>query len=156
MLTKLTNLCVVAARQLIMVKLPMIRYSFGTDSEHLGITTLTGKFFKTPKKSAIFDHILLDGHKVNFDNFSILLKERNGFNYNSLLISSGKPILNKNVYSFPLEMFDWLEHNYFYYIYCYLCDPVSVHHLNYRKIVITVNCHSFIMLLVEVKAYLWW
>ena len=84
----------------------MIRYSFVRDSEHLGITTLTGKFFKTPKKSAIFDHILLDGHKVSFDNFSILLKERNGFNYNSFLISSDKPILNKNVYSFPLEMLD--------------------------------------------------
>ena len=29
---------------------------FVRDSEHPGITPLTGKFFKTPKKSAIFDH----------------------------------------------------------------------------------------------------
>ena len=34
-------------------------------SEHLGITHLTGKFVKTPKKSAIFDHMLLDGLKVS-------------------------------------------------------------------------------------------
>ena len=40
-------------------------------SEHLGITPLTGKFVQTPKKSAIFDHMLLDGHKASSDNFSI-------------------------------------------------------------------------------------
>ena len=34
-------------------------------SEHLGITHLTGKFVKTPKKSTIFDHMLLDGLKVS-------------------------------------------------------------------------------------------
>ena len=45
-------------------------------SEHLDITTVTGKFVKTPKKSAIFD-MLLDDHKASFDNFSILLKESN-------------------------------------------------------------------------------
>ena len=41
-------------------------------SKHLGITLLTGKFFKAHKKSAILDHILLDGHKASFDNFFIL------------------------------------------------------------------------------------
>ena len=40
-----------------------------------GYYTLTGKFVKTPKESAIFEHVLLDGHKANFHNFSILLKE---------------------------------------------------------------------------------
>ena len=78
-------------------------------SEHLGITPLTGKFVKTPKKSAIFDHMLLDGHKASFDNFSILLKESNPFKLQlkeSLLISCDKPILNKNIYSFLLELFD--------------------------------------------------
>lgn len=34
-------------------------------SEDLGIT----------KKSAIFDHILLDGHEASFGNFSVLFKK---------------------------------------------------------------------------------
>ena len=85
------------------------RHFFVRASEHLGITPLTGKFVKTPKKSAIFDHMLLDGHKASFDNFSILLKESNPFKLQlkeSLLISRDKPILNKNIYSFLLELFD--------------------------------------------------
>ena len=85
------------------------RHFFVRASEHLGITPLIGKFVKTPKKSAIFDHMLLDGHKVSFDNFSILLKENNAFKLQlkeSLLISRDKPILNRNIYSFALELFD--------------------------------------------------
>ena len=46
-----TNLCVIAGTQLIMVKPKDI--FFVTASEHLGITPFTGKFVKTPKKSAI-------------------------------------------------------------------------------------------------------
>ena len=48
------------------------RHFFVRASEHLGITPLTGvtpltgKFVKTPKKSAVFDHTLLDGHKNKF------------------------------------------------------------------------------------------
>ena len=83
------------------------RHFFVRASEHLGITPLTSKVVKTPKKS-IFD-MLLDGHKASFDNFSILLKESNPFKLQlkeSLLISRDKPILNKNIYSFPLELFD--------------------------------------------------
>ena len=68
------NLCVIATTQLIMVKL---KKNFVRTSEHLGITPLTGKFVKMPKKSAIFDDMLLDAHKAGFDNFVILLKERN-------------------------------------------------------------------------------
>ena len=48
-------------------------------SKHLGITPLTGIFVKTPKKYAIFDHMLLDGYKASFDNILMLLKERNAF-----------------------------------------------------------------------------
>ena len=48
-------------------------------SEHLGITPLTVKFVKTHRKSAIFDHMLLDGHEASFDNFPILSKESNPF-----------------------------------------------------------------------------
>ena len=85
------------------------RHFFVRASEHLGIAPLTGKFVKTPKKSAIFDHMLLDGHKASFENFSILLKESNPFKLQSkesLLISRDKPILNTNIYSFSLELFD--------------------------------------------------
>ena len=72
------------------------RHFFLRASEHLGITPLAGKFVKTPKKSATFDHMLLDGHKASFDNFSILLKESNPFKLllKESLISRDKPILN--------------------------------------------------------------
>ena len=92
-----------------MVKL---KYISLWDSEHLGIKLLTSKFVKTPKKSAIFDHMLLDGHKASFDNFLVLLKESHPFKLQlkeSLLISRDKPILSKNIYSFPLELFDWFD-----------------------------------------------
>ena len=78
-------------------------------SELLCITSLTGEFVKMPEKFASFDHMLLDGHKATFDNFSILLKESNPFKLQlkeSLLISRGKTIFNKNIYSFPLKIFD--------------------------------------------------
>ena len=81
-------------------------------SGNLGIRLLTGKFVKAPKKSAITDHMLLDGHKASFDNFWILWKEKNAFKLKlkeSLLISRDKPILNKNNYSsFPLGLSGWL------------------------------------------------
>lgn len=48
-------------------------------AEHFGITPLTYEFFKTPKKSGIFGHMLLDGQKARFDNFSIFSKEDNAF-----------------------------------------------------------------------------
>ena len=71
------------------------RHFFVRASEHLGITPLTSKFVKRPKKSAIFDHMLLDGNKASFEYFSILLKENNAFKLRlkqSLLISRDKPI----------------------------------------------------------------
>ena len=77
-------------------------------SEHIGVSPLTGKRVKTPKKSAICDHILEKGHDVSFDDFNILTKETNAFKLlikESLLISRDKPELNKNVYSIPLELF---------------------------------------------------
>ena len=85
------------------------RHVFVRASEHLGITPLTGKFVKKLKKSAIFDQIFVDGHKASFGNFVIFLKESNAFKLQLkgfLLISRDKLILNKNIYSFPLELFD--------------------------------------------------
>ena len=80
-------------------------------SEHLGMTPLTGKRVKKPKKSAISDHIFLNGHDVSFEDFTILLTENSRFQLHlkeSLLIKRGKPELNKSIYSYPLELLDWL------------------------------------------------
>ena len=55
------------------------RHIFVRASDHLDITPLTGKFVKKSKKSAIFDHILLDGHEASFGNFSVLFKKSNSF-----------------------------------------------------------------------------
>ena len=79
------------------------RHFFVRACEDLAITPLTGKFVKTPKKSAIFDQTLLYGHKASFDNFSILVKKSNPFKLQlkeSLLISRDKPILNKKLNPF--------------------------------------------------------
>ena len=78
-------------------------------SEHLGITPLTGKRVANPKKSAINDHMLYKNHDASYDDFSILTRENNKFKLRikeSLLIKRDKPDLNKNIYSFPLELFD--------------------------------------------------
>ena len=37
------------------------------------------KRVKNPKKSAIIDHILLEGHNATYDDFSILTTENNEF-----------------------------------------------------------------------------
>ena len=122
--------------------------------EHLGITPLIGKFVKPPKKSTIFDQMLLDSHKASFDNFSILLKEGNPFKWQlkeSLVISRDKPILNKNVLLSLGTV--WLIMTLLYDIY-YFCNPMSIHHF-YIKFKSLWNCHSLIIFLVEGKAYLW-
>ena len=67
-----TNLCVDAVIQL--TNGQTHSHFFVRASEHLGITPLTGKFVKVHTKSAIFDHMLLDGHKARFDNFWIHLR----------------------------------------------------------------------------------
>ena len=85
------------------------RHFFVRASEYLGITSLTGKFLKAHKKFAIFDHMLLDGHKASLHSFSILLKESNQFKLQlkeSFLISRDHSILNKNIYPFDLKLFD--------------------------------------------------
>ena len=84
------------------------RHLFVRASEHLGITPLTQKRVKNPKKSAIMDHILLEGHNATYDDFSILISENNQFKLHlkeSLLIKRDKPELNRNIYTHPLELF---------------------------------------------------
>ena len=57
------------------------RHLFVRASEHLGMTPLTGKRLKNPKKSAIFHDIFLKDHDVSFEDFLILLKENSKFSY---------------------------------------------------------------------------
>ena len=67
------------------------------------MTPLTGRRVKNPKKSAIFDHILLKGHGASLEDFAILFKENNKFKLQlkeSLLIKPDKPELNRNIYSY--------------------------------------------------------
>ena len=47
--------------------------------EHLEITLLTQKQVKSPKKSVIKDHILLEGHNATLNDFSILIPENSQF-----------------------------------------------------------------------------
>ena len=47
--------------------------------EHLEITLLTQKQVKSPKKSVIKDHILLEDHNATLNDFSILIPENNQF-----------------------------------------------------------------------------
>ena len=85
------------------------RHFFVRASEHLGMTPLTGKRVKNSKKSAIFDHILLNDHDASFEDFTIFLKENNRFKLHlkeSLLIKRGKPELDRNIYNYLLELFD--------------------------------------------------
>ena len=76
--------------------------------ELLGITPLTGKKVKTPKSSAIIEHLIFTEYDASFNDFKILTKETNGFKLlikESLLIARDNPSLNKNIYSTPLELF---------------------------------------------------
>ena len=76
--------------------------------EHIGISTLTKKKVK-PKGSAVSDHFLLCNHSPSFENFSVLTKENKKFLLElkkSLLIMRGKPSLNRNIRSAPLQLFD--------------------------------------------------
>ena len=78
------------------------RHLFVRASEHLGITPLTQKRVKNPKKSAIIDHILLEDHNATYNDFSILIPENNQFKLHlkeSLLIKIDKPELNRTIYT---------------------------------------------------------
>ena len=78
-------------------------------AEHMGISKLTGKRLKIVMQSAISDHLLQCNCTINFDDFDILATESNKFKLlvrESLLIKRDKPILNRTIKSFPLELFD--------------------------------------------------
>ena len=83
--------------------------TWGTHGDHMGISNLTGKYPKIVKQSAISDQLLQCNCMINFDNFNILAAESNKFKLllrESLLIKGDKPILNRTIKPFPLELFD--------------------------------------------------
>ena len=85
-------------------------YFYVRAAEHMGISHLTNKRLKNVKQSAILDHMLTCECNISFNNFTILSKGSNNINLftkESLLIARDKPILNKTIKSFPLELFEW-------------------------------------------------
>ena len=78
-------------------------------AKHMGISNHTGKLLKNVKQSAISGHLLQCNCVINFDDFSILATDCNKFKLllrDSLLKKRDKPILNKTIKSFPLELAD--------------------------------------------------
>ena len=76
-------------------------------SEHISILHLTGK--RVEWKPAISDNLLRHNHDSDFNYFTILYRDDNGFRLLSketILISRGSPVLNKNTSFIPLLLFD--------------------------------------------------
>ena len=71
-------------------------------SEHSGIPSLTNKWSKSMKVTALEDHMLVCNHVVSFDDFRVLASSNSEFH----LRSRKHPILNKNKASLPLNLFD--------------------------------------------------
>ena len=66
------------------------------------------KKVKSPKESAVFDHIFYTGHNASFDDFETLVKEPDEYRFllrESLLILRDDASLNRHVQSIPLELF---------------------------------------------------
>ena len=53
------------------------RHFFVRASENFGMTPLTGGRVKNPKKSATFDHILLNGHDASFEDLNYIKLDLN-------------------------------------------------------------------------------
>ena len=67
--------------------------------EHLGISALTGKRVKGDDDPAFKEHLLFCQHTPDFEDFSILATNSNGFKVKlmeNLLINRDYPPLNKN------------------------------------------------------------
>ena len=63
--------------------------------EHLTITPLTGKKVKSPKESAVLDHIVHKGQNASFDDFETLVRVWKLLLRESLLILRDDPPLNR-------------------------------------------------------------
>ena len=75
-------------------------------SEHIGISHLIGKRIEC--KTSASDHLLLHNHDNDFNDFTILSRDNNGFRLllkESILVSRDSPVFNKNTAFIPL-LFD--------------------------------------------------
>ena len=85
------------------------RHFYVKATENIGISHLTNKHPKNVSQSAFLDHLLTCDCNINFNEFTTFSKDSNNFNFlikESLLIARDKPILNKTVKPFPLELFE--------------------------------------------------
>ena len=85
------------------------RHFYVKAAKYMGISHLTNKRLKNVKRSAISDHMLICACNIKFNDFNILSKDFKNINSlikESLLITRDKPILNKAVKSFLLELFE--------------------------------------------------
>ena len=83
--------------------------TFTRATELMGTCNLTGKRLKNVKQSAVSDHLLQCNYTINFDDFTILATNSSKFKtrlMESLSMKHGKPILNRTLKLFPLELFD--------------------------------------------------
>ena len=77
--------------------------------EHIGISPLTFRKVKPSKESVIRDHLLNCNNIQSFDEFTILAYRYQKYILeikNSLLIKRNRPVLNKNISSAKLFLFD--------------------------------------------------
>ena len=77
--------------------------------EHIGISLLTFKKAKPFKESSIRDHLLECDSNPSFDEFTILAHGNEKYLLElkeSLLIKRNQPVLNKNISSATLHLFD--------------------------------------------------
>ena len=84
-------------------------YFYTRAVQHIRISNLIGKWLKNVKQSAISDRLLRCNCTINFDDFRILAMDCNKLKLplrESLLIKCDKPVLNRMIKSFPLELFN--------------------------------------------------
>ena len=85
------------------------RYLKVRSGEHIGISPLTFKKVKPSKESAICNHLLICNNIPYFDQFTILAYGHHKYILEikeSLLIKRDRPVLNKNISSTKLFLFD--------------------------------------------------
>ena len=76
---------------------------FTRAAEHVGISNLTGKGFKSVKVSAVSDHVQQCDCTVDFNHLDVLVSDKNSFRLlikESLTIKREKPVLKCTVKSF--------------------------------------------------------
>ena len=76
---------------------------------HVGVSDLTGKWFKNIKDSLVSDNLLQRHCAINCDHCYILAHHVSEFNVlvkESLIIKCDNSVLSRITYSFPSELFD--------------------------------------------------